>query len=90
MDALEARVEAAPARNAVNVGRDIGRRQRRQLGEAEGQRLLDLAAHLERPGGKVDARHVAGVEHRPLLGEVLAGRQAGGVVPRLADLVLCF
>src|SRR5947199_51102 len=31
---------------------------------------------------------VTGVEHRPLLGQVLAGREARGVVPGLAHLVL--
>ena len=84
MDALELRVEAAPAGDAVDVGRHLGRRQRLQLVEAERERLLDLAGHLERPGGEVDVRHLARVEHRPLLREVLAGRQAGRVEARLA------
>ena len=88
--ALELRVEAAPAGDAVDVGRHLGRRERLQLVEAQRERLLDLAGHLERPGGEVDVRHLARVEHRPLLREVLAGRQAGRVEPRLADLVLCF
>ena len=87
--ALEARVEAAPARHAVDVGRDLRRRQLLQLLEGQGQRLLDRAGHLERPGGEVDVRDLTGVEHRPLVRVVLAGRQAGRVQARLAHLVLC-
>src|SRR4051794_35782509 len=82
VDALEVRVEAAPARDAVDVGRDLGRRQCPQLVEAERHRLLDLAAQLERPRRDVDVRNLASVEDGPLLREVLPRRQAGRVEPR--------
>src|SRR5579872_1967787 len=87
-DALELRVEPAPAGDAVDVGRDLGRGQRGQLLVAEAERLLDLAGHLQRPGREVDVRDVAGVEHGPLVREVLAGREAGWVEAGRADLVL--
>ncbi len=90
VDAFEVRVEAAPARHAVDVGGDLRRRQLLELLEAQGQRLLHLAGHLEGPGGEIDVRDLAGVEHRPLVGVVLPGREAGGVEACLANLVLCF
>ena len=54
VDALELRVEAAPAGDAVDVGRDLGGGQLAELVEAERRRLLDLAGQLERPRGDVD------------------------------------
>ena len=76
MDAAEPGVEAAPARDAVDVGRDLRRRQRPQLLVVERDLLLHLAEDPQGPGRDVDVRDVAGVEHRPLLGQVLA-RAAG-------------
>src|SRR5207245_160302 len=54
----------------------------------ERQRALDLAGDPQVPGRDVDLRHRAGVQHRPLLGQVLAGRQAGRVVAGLDHLGL--
>ncbi len=53
------------------------------------QGLLDLAGDREVPGGQVRLRDAAGVEHGPLLGQVLAGRKPGRVVAGLLDLALC-
>ncbi len=90
VDAAEAGVEAAPARHAVDVGRDVGRRQRAELLVVERDLLLDEAEDAQAPRRDVDARDVAGVKDGPLLREVLAGRQAGRVVARVAHLVLGF
>ena len=51
-------------------------------------RLLDLAPDAEVPGREVGVRDRAGVEHRPLVGEVLAGRQPRRVVAGVDDLLL--
>ena len=90
MDALELRVEAAPAGDAVDVGRDLGGGELEELVEAERRGLLDLARDFEGPRGDVDVGHLARVEDGPLLREVLAGRQPRRVEPRLAHLVFCF
>ena len=50
--------------------------------------VLDLAEDAERPGREVGARDAACVQHGPLDGHVLAGRQPAGVDPRLPDLPL--
>src|SRR6266536_3374304 len=55
--ALEGRVEAAPARDAVDVDRDLAARQLAQLIPGERQRTLDLAGDPQVPGGEVDPRH---------------------------------
>src|SRR5262249_18718298 len=65
VDALEARVEAAPARDAVDV---LRRRRPRQLAEPLPRELelaLDLAEDPQRPRREVDRRNGARVEHRP-------------------------
>jgi hypothetical protein len=90
MNALERRVEAAPARDAVNVGRDLRLRQRLQLVVAERDRLLDLAEDLEVPRREIGLRDGACVQDRPLLGQVLAGREPGGVEPFVDQLLLRF
>jgi len=90
VDATEAGVEAAPARDAVDVGGDLRRRQSAELLVVERDLLLDLAEDPELPGCEVDARHVAGVEDGPFLGQVLPRRQARRVVAGGADLVLGF
>src|SRR2546430_2547329 len=89
MDPAEARVEAAPAGDAVDVDRDLGRRQLLQLLPAQRDRILDLAEDLEVPARELGLGHAARVQHRPLLGQVLARRQARGVVTGVGDLLLC-
>src|SRR4029077_20491403 len=74
VDAAEARVEAAPARDAVDVDRDLAAGQLLQLLPRQRQRLLDLAEDAEVPGRKIRARNRAGMQHRPLLRQVLARR----------------
>src|SRR5262245_19172287 len=86
--ALEGRVEPAPAGHAVDVDGHLGTRQRLEFVPAERDRILDLAEHTELPGGEVGPRHRAGVQHRPLLREVLAGRQSRGVVTGVEHLLL--
>src|ERR1700730_3295667 len=88
--ALERRVEAAPARDAVDVRRDLRLRQCLQLVVAKRDRLLDLAEDLEVPRGELGLRNGAGVEDGPLLGQVLARREPGGVEPLVAQLLLRF
>ena len=86
VDALERGVEAAPARDAVDV-LDVARaRQRIELRPGELDLVLDLAVDAERPGREVGVRDAARVQHGPLDGHVLAGRQAAGVDPGLPDL----
>ncbi len=88
VDALEGHVEAAPARDAVDV-LGVGRpRERVQLVPREPDRVLDLSRDDEVPGREVGARDRAGVQDRPLLGQVLAWWQARRVVARLDDLSL--
>ena len=86
--ALEGRVEAAPARDAVDVDRDLAARQLEQLLPGERERPLDLAGDRQVPGRQVGVGHRARVQHGPLLGQVLAGRQARRVVAGLGDLLL--
>ena len=50
------RVEAAPARHAVDVDRHFARRQRPELVPAQRDRILDLAEDLEVPGREVGRR----------------------------------
>src|SRR3954453_12107426 len=87
-DAAEARVEPAPTRDAVNIDRDLGLRQRLQLVVRQRHGLLDLAGDLEVPRRKIRLRHGAGVQHRPLLGEVLARGQPGRVEPLVDQFLL--
>ena len=88
MDALELRVEPAPARDAVDVDGDLGLRQRPQLVVREGDRPLDLAEDLEVPRRQFCSRDAAGVEDRPLVGQVLTRRQARGIEALLDELLL--
>src|SRR5213592_1701989 len=75
VDAAEARVEAAPARHAVDVDGDLGARKRLELVPCARDRPLDFAEDAEVPRGQVGLRDRAGMEHRPLLGQVLPGRE---------------
>jgi hypothetical protein len=90
MDAAEARVEAAPARDAVDVDGDLAARQVLQLLPAERDRLLDLAEDAEVPGREIGVGDGARVEDRPLLGEVLAWWKACRVEASLDELLLRF
>ena len=73
----------------MDVDRDLGRRQLLQLLPRQRGRILDLAEDLEIPAREVGFWHAAGVQHRPFLGQVLAGRQARGVVTGVGDLLFC-
>ena len=55
--AAEARVEPAPARDAVDVGRDLGLRQLPELLPREPDRVLDLTEDAEIPHREIDLRH---------------------------------
>src|SRR5215468_3302535 len=90
VDPAESGVEAAPPRDAMDVRRDFGRRQRPQLLVVECDLLLDLAEDPQLPGGDVDVRNVPRVENGPLLGQVLARRQTRRVVAGGAHLLLGF
>ena len=61
-----------------------------QLLPRERQRALDLPVDREAPRREVGVRNGAGVQDRPLLGQVLAGREPRRVVPGLRDLFLFF
>src|SRR5438445_5575995 len=89
VDAAKARVETAPAGDAVDVDRDVARRQLLQLLPGERDRILDLAEDLEVPGREVGVGHGARVQDGPLLGQVLPRRQACGVVTGVGDLLFC-
>src|SRR5947208_9889401 len=65
MDATEARVEAAPARDAVDVHRDLDGRQLLELAPGQAERLLDFAADREVPRREVGLGHRARVEDGP-------------------------
>ena len=75
-DPGERRVEPAPARDAVDVLRHLDSRQLVQLLPVERDRGVDLAGDPEVPAGEVGGirRDRAGMEDRPLLGQVLARR----------------
>jgi len=88
VDAAEAGIEAAPACDAVDVGRDLGLGQRLKLVVGEDDLVLDLAEDAKVPRREVGLRHAPGVEDGPLLGDVLARRQALRVVARVGDLSL--
>src|SRR5438034_11341659 len=74
-NALEAVVEPAPARDAVHVTAHGLPRQPEQLVVSEREGPLDEPRDLEGPGPGVGARDIAIVQHRPLGGEHLAGRE---------------
>ena len=68
-----------------------GARQLVELLPRELELVLDLAEDAERPGREVVvARDRAGVQHGPLLGQVLPRRQPRRVVARVAHLLLRF
>ena len=88
VDAFERSVEATPARDAVDV-LGMGRPwERVQLVPRDPDRILDLSRDEEVPGREVGTRDRAGMQNRPLLGQVLARRQARRVVARVDDLSL--
>src|SRR6187397_3000465 len=87
VNTLEARVEAAPACDAVDVKCDLRLRQRLQLVVRQRQRLFDLAEDVEVPGCKVGLRHRTGVQDGPLLRQVLTRRQARGIESLLDELL---
>ena len=78
-DPGERRVEPAPARDAVDVLRHLDARKLVQLLPRQRHRGVDLAGDAEVPAGEIGRirRDRAGVEDRPFLGQVLAGRAAG-------------
>src|SRR5207302_10974581 len=74
--------EAAPRGDAVDVAEDVDAGEGVQLSEAQRDLTLDGAGDTEAPPLQVAGRvrdDRAVLEHRPLLGEHLAGWQAMGV-----------
>ncbi len=86
--AFEAGVEAAPARHAVDVLGVAAPRQLVELLPAELELLLDLAADAQPPAREIDLGDASGVQHRPFLGHVLAGRKPRRVEAGVANLLL--
>jgi hypothetical protein len=72
----------------MDVGCDFRLGQRLQLVVAEREGLLDLAEDLEVPRREIGLRNGAGVQDGPLLGQVLPGRESGGVEPFVDQLLL--
>src|SRR5436189_4140299 len=66
----------------MDVGTDGDRGQRRELLPAELDLFIDEAEQPESPALEVDARGTAVREHRPVVDDLLSGRQA--VAPLLA------
>ena len=52
------------------------------------ERVAHQAERPEVPGCEVDGGHAAGVQDRPLLRQVLAGREPGRVEPLVDELLL--
>src|SRR5262249_40594884 len=67
---------AAPGGDAVDVTGDSGAWQRQQLLPGQLERLLKLPPHLEAIGLGIELRSGFVTENGPLLGEVLALREA--------------
>src|SRR5438034_7574078 len=86
--AAEARIEAAPARDAVDVDADFAARELFDFLPRQGQRLVDLAEHTEVPRREVRLRDRPRVQDGPLLRQVLPGRQARGIESALDELPL--
>ena len=72
----------------MDVDGDLGLRQFLKLLVGQGERLLDLAEDLEVPRREIRLRNRSRVQHRPLLRQVLPGRQAGRVESLLDQLLL--
>src|SRR6266545_840940 len=77
-DAFPGAIEQRPAGHAVHVLLHRLAGQLLELLVAELDRLLDEAFEREIPGVQFDLGHAAVVQHRPLLGQILARRQAIG------------
>ena len=90
-DAAELRVEPTPARNAVDVLRDGRLRERLELLPSSGRCGVSTSPKTRKSQPARSAGydgHVARVQHRPLVRQVLAGREPRRVVPRLLHLPL--
>src|SRR5262249_7482606 len=75
-------VQARPARDAVNVGRQRDARQPQELLPRPRHGVGDEAEAAERPALRIEARRQSIGEHRPLLRQHLAGRHTrrqGGI-----------
>ena len=72
----------------MDVGCDLRLWQRLQLVVAEREGLFDLAEDLEVPRREIGLRNGAGVQDGPLLRQVLAGRESGGIEPFLDQFLL--
>src|SRR4051812_12480641 len=88
VDASEARVEPAPARDAVDVHGHRAARQLLQLLPGQRQRLLDLAEDAEVPRAEVGVGNRPCVQHGPLLRQVLARWQPRRIEAALDELLL--
>ena len=87
-DADPGRVELRPARDAVDVGRDLPLREGLQLVPGQGQRVVDLAEDVEIPLGQVERGIRPDREHRKALGQVLPRWHASGIDAELLRLPL--
>src|SRR5262249_28472973 len=74
--ALPPVVEPAPARDAVDVAAHLDPRQGEELLPGPAPRTLDQPEDSKIPLGEVHLRDRAMVEHRPFVGEDLAGRES--------------
>src|SRR5438105_3761216 len=74
-------VQTRPRRDAVHVRDDRRHRELLEFLPVEGELVQHLAEHPEAPRSRIEARHRAVVQHRPLLGGALAGRH-GLAAPR--------
>ena len=69
-------VIARPGGHAMDVGDAFGLRLRGELCEVPEDRMFDRAVDVEPPAVAGNLRRHAEIEHRPVPGEVLSGRQA--------------
>src|ERR671934_456723 len=69
-------IELRPGGDAVHIRGALRPRQLLELLPVHPQRLLDVAEDAKIPGVRIEPRHGAVVEHRPLLRQRLAGRHA--------------
>src|SRR5574337_599463 len=76
VNALPAVVELGPARDAVDVGDDLDPGESEKLLPRPDRFLLDEAEAAEAPPAEIHARGEPVGQHRPLLRQDLAGRQA--------------
>src|SRR5215203_5333770 len=88
VDSAKRRVEAAPPRDAMNIGGDVRLWQFLKLVVRQRDLAFDRAEDAEVPRREVRARNRARVQHGPFVRQVLAGREALRIVAGVRDLAL--